>query len=619
MPDASFPGAGSPDDWDQDAEMAAYLADIEAGRLAEPGPRESPGWTVGLGEAGDVDPAELAVMMGAGGEVFAEGRPGDNMAPGPVLAALTEQTAEDLSALSDDALLGAVSAARRLAARAEYLEHRAVAEFGRRRAAACEAAKAAGARPGRRAGEFPGEELAFHQVSSDNAAYDKLAFAADLDTRLPKTFTGLGTGRLDRYRALIIHRATLSLSDEHAAMADEILAAAAPGLTYQALRARAAAVEMRLDPEGVQRRKDEARARHRRVEARREDSGNMAYGGRELSPEEALAAKAAIDADAIALRNAGAECSLRELRVRAYLARLQGRDPLAGLTAGPGSQHDSGRGGPDDPAAVREDDDANEDEDEGRPGGFGGEPKGPGVPAGGLAPLPALTTLVVSAGTLLGWSQAPGDAGTWGLLDPHDTRRLVQAASRHPRSRWCVTVTGPDGTAVAHGCARGPRPWTPDPGPGPGVRDGPRSGRHCDGPPRQTGPPGPDAHQAAQLADLLRRLDVTLHPIAKGCCDHRHREDRYVPSSKLKHLVRARTATCTAPGCGTRAIHCDLDHTTAWPAGITCECDLAPTCRHHHRVKQAPGWRLDQPGPGIMHWTTPSGRHYTTTPTVYEA
>ena len=290
MPDASFPGAGSPDDWDQDAEMAAYLADIEAGRLAEPGPRESPGWTVGLGEAGDVDPAELAVMMGAGGEVFAEGRPGDNMAPGPVLAALTEQAAEDMAGLSDDALLGAVSAARRLTARAEYLEHRAVAEFGRRRAAACAAAGAAGVRPGRRAGEFPGEELAFHQVSSDNAAYDKLAFAADLDTRLPKTFTGLGTGRLDRYRALIIHRATLSLSDEHAAMADEILAAAAPGLTYQALRARAAAVEMRLDPEGVQRRKDEARARHRRVEARREDSGNMAYGGRELSPGEALAA-----------------------------------------------------------------------------------------------------------------------------------------------------------------------------------------------------------------------------------------------------------------------------------------------------------------------------------------
>ena len=607
-------GPSFPDDWDQDAEMAAYLADIEAGLLAEPGPRESPGCTVSLGEAADVDPA------GLDGLGFAEGNPGDGLAPGPVLAALTEQAAEDLAALSDDALLGAVSAARRLAARAEYLEHGAVAEFDRRRAAACEAATAAGARPGRREGEFPGEELAFHQVSSGNAAYEKLAFAADLATRLPDTFAALGAGRLDRYRALIIHRATIALSDAAAAEADQVLAAAAPGLTYQALRARAAAVEMRLDPEAVRRRKDEARARHRRVEARREDSGNMAYGGRELSPDEALAAKAAIDADAVALRNAGAGGSLRELRVRAYLARLQGCDPLGGLAAGPGSRHGSGRAGPDDPAAgagprpgspghpgqgdtdegrpgadADQDEDQDEDADEGRPGGFGGGPQEPGSPAGGLAPLPALTTLIVPAGTLLGWSDAPADAGPWGMLDPGDTRRLVQAASAHPRSRWCVTVTGPDGTAVAHGCARGQHPWTP------------ASSRA-----------GPDAAQAAQLNGLLRRLNVTLNPIAKGECDHEHQEHRYTPSRMLAHLIRARTARCSAPGCGAQAYFCDLDHAVPYPHGPTDECNLHPSCRRHHRCKQAPGWKLRQPQPGIMRWTTPSGRTYTTTPTAYD-
>jgi hypothetical protein len=77
------------------------------------------------------------------------------------------------------------------------------------------------------------------------------------------------------------------------------------------------------------------------------------------------------------------------------------------------------------------------------------------------------------------------------------------------------------------------------------------------------------------------------------------------------------SGTWSAPGCGARAIHCDLDHTIPWPAGITCECGLAPQCRHHHRVKQAPGWKLDQPQPGVMRWTTPSGRHYTTMPTEY--
>ena len=108
MAENPFPDTGAgDDDWDQDAEMASYLADIEAGLLAEPGPRESPGCTVSLGEAADVD------LAGLDGFSFAEGNPGDALAPGPVLAALTEQAAEDLSALSDDELLGAMSAARR--------------------------------------------------------------------------------------------------------------------------------------------------------------------------------------------------------------------------------------------------------------------------------------------------------------------------------------------------------------------------------------------------------------------------------------------------------------------------------------------------------------------------
>ena len=75
------------------------------------------------------------------------------------------------------------------------------------------------------------------------------------------------------------------------------------------------------------------------------------------------------------------------------------------------------------------------------------------------------------------------------------------------------------------------------------------------------------------------------------------------------------------PGAGLRRPRRD---TATWttpsptPPGITCQCDLAPPCRRHHRVKQAPGWKLEQPEPGVMRWTTPSGRSYTTTPTVYE-
>jgi hypothetical protein len=125
-------------------------------------------------------------------------------------------------------------------------------------------------------------------------------------------------------------------------------------------------------------------------------------------------------------------------------------------------------------------------------------PGGPAAPPGPPAPFPALINLTIPAGTAYGWSAAPGEAGGWGLLDPGDTRRLLQAASQHPRTRWCITVLNPDGTAAAHGRARGTHPWIPPPADSQRNRD------------------GPDARQAAALADLLRRLNVTVTPIAKA-------------------------------------------------------------------------------------------------------
>jgi Domain of unknown function (DUF222) len=609
MSQASFPGPGqdgeeplpsgpawdeAEDDFDMDAEMTRFLADIEAGRERVPDPwEEVPACTVSLGEACDVDPAALGAMAGPdglGGESFAQARTADAMRPGPVLSALTEQAADNVETLSDNQLLGLMSGARRLQNRAEYLELQATAEFARRRAAQFEASKARKDPRGCRDGEFAAEELAFELVSGAHAASDRMEMATALATRLPETFAGLAAGTIDRDRAWTIYFYTRFLSDEAAAEADKILAAAAPELRYDQLSRKAAGLEKKLDPEGVKQRKEEARKEGQRVEARREASGNMSFGGRELAAEDALAAKARIDADAIALRNAGVEGSLRQLRVLAFLDRINDRDPMDRIASARASADAPGAADQDEGEDDGEGDEGYWDDEGGSPGG----PKGPGTPAGGLAPLPALTNLIVPVGTLLGWSNAPGDAGAWGLLDSDDTRRIVQAASRHPRSRWCVTVTGEDGTAIAHGCARGQHRWTP----APSATD-----------PEQ---------QATQLAEFLRQLNVTLTPIAKGTCDHRNREDRYTPSRRLKHLVRARTARCPARGCNAQSYFCDQDHTMPYPAGPTDECNLSPPCRRHHRCKQAPGWRLEQPEPGVMRWTTPAGRVYTTTPTTYD-
>jgi hypothetical protein len=297
------------DDWDGDAEMAAYIADLDAGRarIPEEWEVEGPAATISLGDAADVDLAELAAMLGPDGlgEVFAQDRTADVMRPGPVLAALTEQATGDLGRLTDNQVAGAMSAAGRLAARAEYLKLAAIAEFTRRRDAQYQDAKARGVPPGCRDGEFPDAELGMELVTSQNAARDTMDLASDLQTRLPCTRAALGAGLIDADRARIIWRSTRHLTDADAAVADETLAGLAPGLRYDRLARKATAVAMKLDPEAFQRGKDKARAGRQRVVAGREESGNAFLSGRELAIEDALASKAHIDALAVALRKGG--------------------------------------------------------------------------------------------------------------------------------------------------------------------------------------------------------------------------------------------------------------------------------------------------------------------------
>jgi hypothetical protein len=44
---------------------------------------------------------------------------------------------------------------------------------------------------------------------------------------------------------------------------------------------------------------------------------------------------------------------------------------------------------------------------------------------------------------------------------------------------------------------------------------------------------------------------------------------------------------------------------------------MPPKCRHDHRLKQHPGWTVDQLPDGTFRWNTPADRTYTTEPTRY--
>jgi len=422
-------------------------------------------------------PAEEITLEG-----FAQGGRADTMAPGPLLAtivdAVTGEDAKGLAGCSDDQLMGIISAARRMEARASWTLTAAVAEY---------AARHDGGKP---LDAFAADELAFALHLTSLSASGQMTYATSVATRLPATFAVLHAGRIHPFHLQIIQDETSILTGEDAAKADKLLAEAAPGMTFGEVRSAAHKLVLKLDPEAVRKRKEAAK-RDTHVRPFRERSGNAGMIGRELPSDEVLASWQNVEQRALDLRAAGMPGTLRELRVRAYLDLLQERDSRDLLASdagaaepaapdqsppdgeppdppGPGPGPGSGPGGPGGPSGP------------GGPGGPGG-PSGPGGPggpggAGGPAPRPrpaagpslaALVTLTIPWSTYQGWSETPGQADGYGIVDGDDARDLAAAAARHPRTRWCVTALNPDGTAAAHACLPGRHPPHAPPGTGP--------------------------------------------------------------------------------------------------------------------------------------------------------
>jgi hypothetical protein len=544
-------------------------------------------------------PAEELSLAG-----FAQNGRADTMAPGPLLATVLDavmgEDGSGLAGLADDQLIGVLSGARRMEARAAWAQLAAMRELARRRPAR---------EPGDtgRAGfsDFAADELTGEFHLTREAATAQIGYACMVADRLPRTFAALAAGQIHPVAVKIIEDETRYLSAKNTAKADAVLAELARSRSFARLRYAAHRLVLKLDPDYAKYRKDEDR-KYAHVRRFREHSGNAGMVAHEMPPDEVLASWQHVEQRALELRAAGMPGTLQELRVRAYLDLLQETD----------SRPAPGRpGGPDDSDGPRDPDSPDGSDGPGGGGGPGGSdgPEPPASDPGGVSgstrhhPEPsvaALVTITVPLETLEGMSETPGEVGAFGLVDADDARDLAAAAARHPRTRWCVTALNPDGTAAAHGCAPGRHPP-----PGPAnltVTSGPAL--------------GPDPPPGTRPQDYLRNLGVHMTPVTRGSCDHARAETGYRPSRKLQHLVRARNARCTAPGCGRPAARCDLDHTVPWDqGGITCECDLAPLCRHHHKCKQTQGWRLEQPEPGVLVWRTPSGRSYVTAPTVYPA
>jgi hypothetical protein len=501
----------------------------------------------GAGMAWDVTPgcAQLAVAADAAVE-DAAGGPGDGF-----------------GGVADHELIGLVCAFDRAEAHMAARKLVAIAEVFRRNPE-----DGFEPEPGRMPAvvhEFTCEQLAYALGESRAQADWLLTVAWHLATRLAGTLGALRDGIITKGKAELIVRLTQYLSDGEAAAVEAKVLGRAGALTPGGLRSALARAVMEAAPEKAKERRETA-AKFARVERWAEDSGNAALMGRELPPDEVLACDQRIRSWAGELRKAGLEGSMDELRARAFLDLVLGKDSRP------------------------------------RPDGAAAPASGPG---GGFA---GQVTLTIPLATLLDLADRPGEIPGIGPIDPWLARDLAAAAAQNPATTWCVTVTDQHGHAVGHGCAR----------------TGPKSHQARDGSGFSFTPTGEDSPAGGYGRWRLcvpgggPGLVVGLDPVTTDPCEHRFQARGHDPGARLRHLAQVRHATCTSPICRRPAWNCDFEHNTPYEAGgRTCLCNGGPKCRHDHRLKQQPGWHVDQLADSTFRWTTPAGRTYDTEPTRY--
>ena len=91
--------------------------------------------------------------------------------------------------------------------------------------------------------------------------------------------------------------------------------------------------------------------------------------------------------------------------------------------------------------------------------------------------------------------------------------------------------------------------------------------------------------------------------------------DAYTPTRQQRRYLRNRDQVCRWPGCAASAHRADLDHTVDHAFGGETRLDnLAHLCRSHHVTKHATSWTLRQHPGGVIAFTSPHGRTFSTRP-----
>jgi Domain of unknown function (DUF222) len=449
-------------------------------------------------------------------------------------------------------------------------------------------------------------ELAGALACSTQSAETTASLAWEQGARLPGIGSRLDDGTLTAAKARAVVETFQNLTDADAAEAEAMVMDQLADKTYMQVMRLAEQAALTVDPGLAERRREQAQKRDARVSFFREQAGTAGLSGRDLPPDEALAAMESVNARAEEYIESGAfgDTPMDVLRACAFLDLINGvpadgriaaaeqpddgpgpdapdagrPDPVSPNPPGP---RESGSGQADprdcpcaecDGSCLTDDDldpscDDDDEPDDGSDPGDGNHPddNGDGGPgSGGPGPRPGLAPtgkprerrpadLIVPLTTLLGLAERPGDIHGFGLLDPALARELAAAAAASPGTEVCVTVTSAEGYAIGHGCAR------------------PGRGSH---------PPGPAASLIAMPARLNLTIPAAALPSLSGPPGYKSLARHDVPKSHPSPWSFIPRGSPAAPdGFGT--------WTLVLPGGreFTVRLDPVPTLECDHRYQ----------------------------------
>jgi hypothetical protein len=116
---------------------------------------------------------------------------------------------------------------------------------------------------------------------------------------------------------------------------------------------------------------------------------------------------------------------------------------------------------------------------------------------------------------------------------------------------------------------------------------------------------------AQQVRDWAGRTDTHLTVVPVIDLNDHVQSEAYEISNRLRTRADLVALVCVFPFCTRTARRCDHDHVIAHgEGGATCDCNIAPVCRHHHRIKTHQGWTYTRLEPGTWLWSEPHGQQF---------